>query len=121
MDSFLTTTIMPQAERRANDSLMVLLMQQIHQKVEDMDKKLSQHMSEETLLLAEEIAKLINKAFPGEDPLGHRTYHETQMQAAADRAAFWKAMRIEISKWGIIGLLGWLVYAAWISFLKGPR
>ena len=121
MNSFPPTNIAPEVERRANDSLMVLLMQEVHKKIEEMDKKLTQHMSEETLLLAEEIAKLINKAFPGEDPLGHRIYHETQMQAAADRAAFWKAMRIEIGKWGIIGLLGWMLYAAWIAFLKGPK
>jgi len=111
----------PDQERRANDSIAVLLMQQIHQKVEDMDKKLTQHITDETLVLAEEIAKLMCSAFPGSDPQGHRRMHEEGIQAAADRAAFWKAMRIEIGKWGIIGLLGWLLYAAWISFLKGPK
>ena len=111
----------PDQERRANDSLSVLLMQQIHQKVEDMDKKLTQHITDETLVLAEEIAKLMCSAFPGSDPQGHRTYHETQMQAIADRAAFWKTIRIEIGKYGIVGLLGWMLYAAWIAFLKGPK
>ena len=108
-------------ERRANDSLSILLMQQIHQKVEDMDKRLTQHMTDETLVLAEEIAKLMNSAFPGSDPQGHRVYHESQMQAIADRAAFWKMMRNEVAKYGIIGVLGWLAYTAWIAFLRGPK
>ena len=111
----------PDQERRANDSLSVLLMQQIHQKVEEMDKKLTQHITDETLVLAEEIAKLMCSAFPGSDPAGHRTFHEIQMAAIADRAAFWKTMRNEISKWGILGVLGFIVIAAWKHFLEGPR
>ena len=121
VEVFDTTVFKPDVERRRNDSLMVLLMQEVHAKIEAMDKRLTQHMTDETLALAEEIAKLMNNAFPGSDPQGHRTYHETQMQAIADRAAFWKSMRIEIGKYGIIGLLGWMLYAAWIAILKGPK
>jgi hypothetical protein len=118
---FESTVFKPDVERRKNDSLMVLLMQEVHKKIDDMDKRLTRQMTNETLILAEEIAKLMNNAFPGSDPLGHRTYHEAQMQQIADRAAFWKAMRIEIGKYGIVGLLGWMLYAAWIAFLKGPK
>lgn len=111
----------PDQERRANDSIAVLLMQQIHERINDMDKRLTQHMTDETLVLAEEIAKLMNSAFPGSDPQGHRVYHESQMQAIADRAAFWKMMRNEVAKYGIIGVLGWLAYTAWLAFLRGPK
>ena len=121
LDIYASTVFKPEMERRANDSLVVLLMKQVHEKIDIMDKKLTQHMTDETLVLAEEIAKLMNSAFPGSDPQGHRVYHESQMQAAADRAAFWKAVRIEIGKYGIVGLLGWMMYAAWIAFLKGPK
>ena len=111
----------PDQERRANDSLVVVLMQEVHKKIDDMDKRLTQHMTDETLVLAEEIAKLMNTAFPGSDPQGHRVYHETQMAAIADNAAFWKTMRNEVSKWGILGVLGFIVIAAWKHFLEGPR
>jgi hypothetical protein len=107
-------------ERRANDSLVVLLMQEVHKKIDDMDRKLSEHMTNETITLAQEIANLINTAFPGNDPTGHRAYHEVQMQAAADRAEFWKMMRTEFSKWGLIGFVGWVVITAWRAFLMGP-
>ena len=118
---FESTVFKPEAERRKNDSLMVLLMQEVHAKIEAMDKRLTQHMTDETLVLAEEIAKLMNNAFPEGDPYGHRKKHEADIAAAIDRAAFWKTIRIEIGKYGIIGLLGWLLYAAWIAFLKGPK
>ena len=109
-----------EAECRANDSLVVMLMQEVHKKIDEMDKKLTQHMTDETLVLAEEIAKLMNTAFPGSDPAGHRVYHETQMQQITDNAAFWKTMRVEIGKWGILGILGFLAIAAWRHFLEGP-
>ena len=111
----------PESERRKNDSLMVLLMQEVHAKIEAMDKRLTQHMTDETLVLAEEIAKLMNNAFPEGDPYGHRKKHEADIAAAIDRAAFWKTIRTEIGKYGIIGLLGWMLYAAWMAFLKGPK
>lgn len=120
-DMKIFTPVHPEMERRANDSLVVLLMKQVYEKIEAMDQKLSEHMTNETLVLAEEIAKLMHSAFPQDDPYGHRIYHESQMQAIADKAAFWKSMRIEIAKYGLIGLLGWLIYIAWIAFLKGPK
>lgn len=118
---FESTVFKPGVERRANDSLMVILMQEVHRKIEDMDKRLTQHMTDETLLLAQEIAKLMNNAFPGSDPAGHRTFHEAQMQVIADRATFWKAMRIEISKWGLIGMLGFILVSVWRHLLEGPK
>ena len=121
LDIYASTVFKPEMERRANDSLVVLLMKQVHEKIDIMDKKLTQHMTDETLVLAEEIAKLMNSAFPGSDPQGHRVYHESQMQAIADRAAFWKMMRNEVARYGIIGVLGWLAYTAWIAFLRGPK
>ena len=121
LEVFASTVFKPEVERRANDSLMVILMQEVHKKIDDMDKRLTQHMTNETLVLAEEIAKLMNNAFPEGDPSGHRTYHESQMAAIADNAAFWKTMRNEVSKWGILGVLGFIVIAALKHFLEGPK
>ena len=118
---FNSNVFKPDQERRANDSIAVLLMQQIHQKVEDMDKKLTQHITDETLVLAEEIAKLMCSAFPGSDPAGHRTFHEDQMQLMKDRSAFWKKMREEIVSKGILGILAFAAVWIWAGFLKGPK
>ena len=108
-------------ERRVNDSLLVILMQDIHKKIDEMDLRLTQHMTDETLVLAEEIAKLMNSAFPGSDPQGHRAYHEAQMQQMLDRAAFWKKMREEIMSKGILGILGFAAIWIWAGFIKGPK
>jgi hypothetical protein len=120
VDVFDSTVFKAEAEHRANDSLVVILMQEVHKKIDEMDKKLTQHMTDETLVLAEEIAKLMNNAFPGSDPAGHRVYHETQMAAIADNAAFWKSIRNEVGKWGILSVLGFILIAAWRHFLEGP-
>lgn len=108
-------------ERRKNNSIAVLLMQQVYDKLDAMDKKLTLHMSEESATLVKELAAIMSVSFPGGDGVGHRTYHEAQMQAVLDKAQFWKTMRTEVSKYGLLGIIGWVTYAVWISFLKGPK
>lgn len=106
----------PFVDRLGRDAV-ILLLQKVHDKVEGMDKMLSDHISDEPLVLAEEIAKLMNKSFPQGDPEGHRAYHEASIRAAKDRADFWAKMKFEISKWGLLGFLGWaigvVVMAVW--------
>ena len=110
----------PFTDRMDRDAI-ILLLRVVHDKIEAMDVKLTRHIHDETLTLAAEIAHLMNQSFPQGDPSGHRTYHESQMAAIADNAAFWKAMRNEVSKWGILGVLGFIVIAAWKHFLEGPK
>jgi hypothetical protein len=102
----------PFTDRTERDAI-ILLLQVVHDKIESMDEKLSNHINDEPLTLAEEIAKLMNKSFPQGDPEGHRAYHEASIKAAGDRAEFWKQMRMEISKWGLIGMLGWGITLIW--------
>ena len=102
----------PFTERRNppdEDAATLFLIRQVYDKIHEMDSKLTTHITDETLILAEEIAKLMNSAFPAADPDGHRLYHEAQMRAAEDRADFWKKMRFEIAKYGLLGFLGWAV------------
>jgi hypothetical protein len=89
--------------------------------VATLDGRLSKHMTDETLELAEAIATIMNKSFPEGDPHGHRRHHELSIKAAEDKAAFWKKMRDEISKYGLIGIIGWVAFVAWAAFVKGPR
>lgn len=60
-------------------------------------------------------------AFPGDDPGGHRRYHEVVIKRAEARAMLFEKLRFELVKWGLLGFLGWLVLIAWQAILKGPR
>ena len=118
--------VFPSVDRREpsvirDNQVILLLVQQVHDKIEAMDARLTQHMTDETLTLAEEIANLMNKAFPQGDPAGHRLEHELRMQESKDRADFWKKMLFEVSKYGLIGVVSWLAFVAWAAFLKGPK
>lgn len=59
--------------------------------------------------------------FPGQDPDAHRAWHEAEMQRIKDRAEFWKKMTYELSRYGLLGFLGWAGYALWKAFLMGPK
>lgn len=109
-------------ERRAADhGALLVLVQQVHATVKDLEVKLTHHMTEETQELAQAITLLMNQSFPKGDGDGHRRHHEASIQAAEDRAAFWRTMRTEISKYGLLGFLGWALYALWAAFLLGPH
>lgn len=118
----------PMPERRAETSVMLALVQTVHDDVKklqqnhvDLDHKLTQHMTEGTMELAREISKMMVDAFPEGDPKGHRKHHEAVIAKAEARAAFWKKMLEEISKYGLLGFLGWLVTLAWSGFIQGPH
>lgn len=83
-------------------------------------KKLDEQRHDEALALAEAVAALMIKSFPEGDADGHRKAHEAQMRAIEARAEFWKKMLFEISKWGALGVLGWLCVRVWVAFLAGP-
>lgn len=113
---------------RPDETPLVLLLQLVHDDVKQvkthvssLDTKLSNHMTDETLTLAEEIASLMNKAFPEGDPLGHRKHHEAVIKAAEARAAFWEKMLSEVTSKGLIGILTLAVLWVWTGLLKGPR
>lgn len=92
----------------------------VHDTVTAIDAKLSKHISDETTDLAANIQRLLADAFPAGDATGHRRTHEADIQRIEDSAAFWKTMRFEISRYGLLGFLGWAGYKLWASFLQGP-
>lgn len=108
-------------DRRADDSAVLMLVTQVNERLVKLDDKLSQHMTDETKELAEAMNVLLNNAFPGGDPGSHKALHIAQLEAATDKAKFWKQMVFDLSKWGLIGVLGWLTVTAWLAFIKGPR
>jgi len=107
----------PFSDRMDRDAIIMLL-KIVHDKIEAMDVKLTRHIHDETLTLAEEIAHLMNKSFPQGDPEGHRAYHEASIKRAEANADFWEKMRFEISKWGLIGFTGWFIGMIALSVWK---
>jgi hypothetical protein len=109
-------------ERRALDVGAILqLITDMHSDVKELDKRLLQHMDDETKTLAKEVAELMGKAFPEGDPDGHRRHHELVIAKAEKQAAFWDRMLFELCRWGLIGFVGWAVIAVWKAFLQGPH
>jgi len=109
---------------RRKDSLMSVLLElvkQINTSQKELDKKLTRHMTDETDELALAITKLMKEAFPEGDPDGHRRHHELVIQRAEEKAKFWQEMRVAGAKWAGLGILSFLVAAAWSQFLKGPN
>ena len=100
---------------------MIAMTQQTYDIVVKLDKKLSDHMINETAELAQMVTSIMERSFPEGDPEGHRKYHEASINRAESNAKFWQTMSLELSKWGLIGFLGWAVYALWGAFLQGPH
>lgn len=97
-----------QIERRQLSSELIELIREIYVNQLAIDAKLTQHMREETVELTNEIAQLLIRSFPDGDPDGHRRRHESELKQAEAKAAFWEKMAFEITKWGLLGFLGWV-------------
>lgn len=109
------------AERRQDEHAILNLITEVHKDVRDLNKKLTNHMTDETHELANEVAKLMAAAFPEGDPTGHRKHHEFVIKQAERRAAFWTDLAASTAKWGLVGFMGWVVYAMWRALLLGPK
>lgn len=111
----------PAIERRTETTALLTLVNLIHDNLRSLDAKLTSHIADEPHQTAQEVAKIMQLAFPDGDAAGHREAHEDQIRIYKDRADFWKKMLFEVSKWGLLGVLGWAGYALWKAFLAGPR
>ena len=63
----------------------------------------------------------LRHAFPADDPVRHRAYHDEVINIARARKEFWQKLLFELAKWGLLGFLGWMLIAGWRDFLKGPQ
>lgn len=106
---------------RANDSVIIGLLHEVLVTQKTMQADLDKHQETETDELAKEVAKLMEKAFPKGDAEAHRRYHEAEIAKIEASAAFWRKMREELTKWGLIGFIGWLIVMTWQGFLQGPH
>ena len=107
------------AEPNVPDVILTLL-EQIHNDMSAMRQELTDHIATEPAEWAKILSDLQAKAFPGGDPEGHRKAHEDEMATIAARADFWKKMLFEVTKYGLLGVVGWVAYQLWVAFLHGP-
>lgn len=108
-------------QRRSSDNpALLLLIQTVHTDVKAFGKRLEEQRQDEALALAEAVVALTLKAFPEGDADGHRLAHLKQMEAIEARAEFWKKMLFEVSKYGLIGVVGWVALKLWTAFVAGP-
>ena len=107
--------------RRYNDPILLQLVQQIHDSQLEMDRKLTKHMADETTELADAMNKLFADAFPGGDVYGHRQAHIAWIKEVETRTDFYRTLKKELAKWGLLGFAGWALWALWQAFLAGPH
>lgn len=58
----------------------------------------------------------LRSAFPGDDPEGHRRFHEMLIAESAARKAFWSDLRGRLVEKGIWAVVVFLAGAAWFYF-----
>lgn len=95
--------------------VLLEMVKQIHESQKAMDKKLTEHLTQETDALALAVKKLLQDSFPEGDAAGHKRSHEAQIEAAAERAKFWHEMRLAAAKWAGLGVLAFIAGAVWIA------
>jgi len=121
----------PELTRRQSDLLTYELiahkvtriaerMDELKASVATIDTTLSTHMTATVEERQKIIAELLAQSFPDGDPDGHRRYHEASIAKAEASAKMWADIQVSTAKWGIFGVLGWVVYNLWNAFLVGP-
>jgi hypothetical protein len=63
----------------------------------------------------------VMNAFPAGDIVGHKEAHEAWIKETERRSEFWRTLKLELTKWGLIGFSGWLIIQLWTGALKGPQ
>jgi hypothetical protein len=87
-----------------------------HELVAQQGQRLQDHITEEESTLKRFIA-----GFPGEDPVSHCAAHLEWIEEVKERKEFYRKMRFELARWGLLGFLGWAFFQLWSGFLKGPH
>lgn len=100
------TNIVP-VDRRQSDISTQMLVQEVLTMLHSMDKKLTDHIAEET----DQFNSFFSKSFPGADPAGHKIWHEATIRKIEARTKFWETLKTELAKWGLIGFCGFALVA----------
>lgn len=68
-----------------------------------------------------EIMDHYESGFPGDDPVGHRQYHESLIERNKAYTDLGRKLLFELAKWGLIGFIGWLLVAGWGDIVHTVR
>lgn len=112
----------PRAERREDQETMYDIAHQLAAEFRVEISKLNDRigaLTDSVTSYTEKQADALH-GFPNDDPDGHRRHHEAEIQAALDRGEFYRKLRFELAKWGLIGFAGWVVFQLWQGLLHGP-
>jgi hypothetical protein len=88
----------------------------LSKRVDQLESKLDDHIEKTDKRL-----DTLGEAFPNNDAMGHKSYHDRLMQERIRRADFYNKLKLDVVKWATMGTLGWAAYALWAAFLKGPK
>ena len=100
----------PHTERRKDASAAVIkLIGQLQESVDSLRDTVNNHIDGLDGQRKTIIAELLKEAFPKGDHEAHRRYHESLIRTAEDKAQFWKKMRDELAKYGLLGFTIWVV------------
>ena len=107
-------------ERRDNTALFTLVTTILTEQ-RDIDKKLMAHINDEAVNFERVVSQAMAMAYPAGDAEGHRRNHELAIKLAERKVEFWEKMKIAVSSWGLIGVLGAMVLWVWAGFVRGPH
>jgi len=109
-------------ERRGRtDDAILLHIKELQASHKELTAKMNYHHAVFREEMEKSVERVFERAFPEGDPEGHRAHHELVIKREEERLEFWMSMRKEIGKWGLIGILGFIVVSAWQAFLLGPK
>ena len=103
------------AERR-DDSAILGMLTGVVESITAMRKELSEHITKEPAAIEEACKKavdgMITQAFPEGDLPGHKSAHQEMIDAYRTKKEFWQKLLFELSKWGLLGFVLWMLKAA---------
>ena len=122
------TTALPERRQDPNNQAVLEYLRELadqmsHLRAEVQEVKRTHQFSNAitTEMIEKAVSKSMAAAFPEGDPDGHRISHELAIATARSRADLYEALKKEVAKYGILGLLGWAGVAIWHAFLQGPK
>lgn len=111
----------PDRRMPSEASLLRALMEQLMERMNALDVKMTQHATTQPEAIRVAISAAMNACLPDGDADGHRRAHAAWIKREEERAQFWQELRLALAKWVGLGLLGFFVAAAWHALLKGPK
>lgn len=114
-------TVFADRRKPPESEILIGMVERLMERMDRYDERLTEHMENEVVEMQAMLDNALNNAFPEGDADGHKRHHEALIKRAEASAEFWAKMKLEITKYGLFGFLGWAGYYLWQAFLKGPR